>query len=68
MFKVGDRVIAGWIHGKGKRGTVTAIHTWKDQWGDEQGEVEIKLDSSGLIESRPVEMVEPDDGQTFWVK
>ena len=68
-FKVGDRIVAKWIHGEGHRGTIENVMEEKMPWGTIEVSYQIKLDS-GWLEDRPEIMVEAltEETDLFWVK
>jgi len=68
-FEVEDRVIAKWIHGEGRKGTIEKVMEEKMPWGTTEISYLIKLDS-GQLEDRPEIMVEAltDETDLFWVK
>ena len=68
-FKIGDRVIAKWIHGEGHKGTIEKVMEGEMPWGTTEVSYLIKLDS-GRLEDRPEIMVEAltEETDLFWVK
>jgi len=70
-FKIGQRVIARPMHGKGCKGTVQWVMEDNTNWdGSTSYFYGIKLDSSGMTEDFPETSIEEltEESDLFWVK